>query len=137
MYYTGHQSKLEITRILHSKKIKRSIGILSKILDALPNLYYALINPSLIYGIVIWGNTYPNNIQALFILQKLSIRIVTFSKFDDHSSPLFKQTNTLKLIDLITFHVRFLCSNSTINYQGPRSNFDIFLLGGGGGRGHR
>ena len=71
----------------------------------LTNLYYALIYPFLIYGIVIWGNTYPSNIQPLFILQKRSIRIITFSKFDDHSSPLFEQTNKLKLTDLITFHV--------------------------------
>ena len=82
-----------------SKKVKRSIGILSKIryhvnLDVLTNLYYALIYPFLIYGIVIWGNAYPTNIQPLFILQKRSIRIITFSKFDDHSSPLFKQTVT-------------------------------------------
>ena len=45
-----------------SKKVKRSIGFLSKIryhvnLDVLTNLYYALIYPFLIYGIVIWGNT--------------------------------------------------------------------------------
>ena len=93
-----------------SKKVKRSIGILSKIryhvnLDVLTNLYYALIYPFLIYGIVIWGNTYPTNIQPLLILQKRSIRIITFSKFDDNSSPLFKQTNILKLTDLIFFHV--------------------------------
>ena len=93
-----------------SKKIKRSIGILSKIryhvnLDVLTNPYYALINPFLIYEIVIWGNTYLTNMQPVLILQKRSIRIITFSKFDDHSSPLFKQTNILKLTDLITFHV--------------------------------
>ena len=54
---------------------------------------------------IIWGNTYPTNTQPVLILQKRSIRIITFSKFDDHSSPLFKQTNILKLTDLITFHV--------------------------------
>ena len=53
-----------------SKKIKRSIGILSKIryhvnLDVLTNLYYALIYPFLIYGIVIWGKIYPTNIYNL------------------------------------------------------------------------
>ena len=93
-----------------SKKIKRSIGILSKIryhvnLDVLTNLYYALIYPFLIYGIVIWGKIYPTNIQPLFLLHKRSIRIITFSKFGDHSSLFFKQTNILKLTDLITFHV--------------------------------
>lgn len=93
-----------------SKKIKRSIGIISKIryyvaLDVLISLYHALLYPFLIYGIVIWGNTYPTNLNPLFILQKRAIRIITISKFDEHSSPLFKQTEILKFFDLVTFHV--------------------------------
>lgn len=36
------------------------------------------------------------NTPLLFKLQKRSIRLITFSKFDDHSSPLFKQTRILK-----------------------------------------
>ena len=43
-----------------STKIKRSIGILSKMrylvtLDVLINIYYTLIYPFLIYGLVVWG----------------------------------------------------------------------------------
>ena len=30
---------------------------------------------------------------------------MTFSKFDEHSSPLFKQLNIIKIFDLITFHI--------------------------------
>ena len=63
-----------------AKKIKRSIGILSKLryyvtLDTLITLYYALLYPFLIYSILIWGNTYPTNIKPLFILQKRAIRL--------------------------------------------------------------
>ena len=77
-----------------SKIIKRSIGILSKLryyvdLSILIKLYYALIYPFLTYGIIIWGNTYPTTIQPLSVLQKKAVRIMTFSKFDEHSSPLF------------------------------------------------
>ena len=74
-------------------------------LDVLTNLFYTLLYPFLIYGIVVWGNTYPTNLKPLFILQKRAIRIITFSKFDEHSSPLFKQTTILKLFDLVNFHV--------------------------------
>ena len=85
-----------------STKIKRNIGILSKmrylvILDILISPYYTLIYPFLIYGLVVWGNTYPTNIKPLFILQKRTIRIITFSKFDEHSSQLFKLANILNL----------------------------------------
>ena len=93
-----------------AKKIKRSIGILSKLRYhvselILINLYYALIYPFLIYGITIWGNTYPSTLQHLYILQKKAIRIITFSKYDEHSSPLFKRLNIMKLHDLVSFHL--------------------------------
>ena len=42
-------------------------------LDVLINLYYTLTYPFLIYGFVVWGNTYPTNIKPLFILQKRTI----------------------------------------------------------------
>ena len=93
-----------------SKIIKRSIGILSKLryyvdLSILIKLYYALIYPFLIYGIIIWGNTYHTTIQPLSVLQKKAVRIMTFSKFDEHSSPPFKKLNIIKLIDLIKYHI--------------------------------
>ena len=58
-----------------AKKVKRSIGILSKLryyVDnrIIINLYYALIYPFLIYGMIVWGSTYHTNVQPLFISQK-------------------------------------------------------------------
>lgn len=91
-------------------KLRRNIGLLSKIryfinLNTLITLYYALIYPFLIYGIIAWGSASPTNLNALFILQKKALRIITFSKFDEHSSPLFRKTKIIKLTDLITFHI--------------------------------
>ena len=93
-----------------STKMKRNIGILSKLryyvhLDILISLYYSFIYPFLTYGLVVWGNTYLTSINPLFILQKRAVRTMTFCKFDEHSSPLFKQTNILKLSDLIKFQI--------------------------------
>ena len=93
-----------------STKMKRNIGILSKLryyvhLDILISLYYSFIYPFLTYGLVVWGNTYLTNINPLLILQKRAVRTMTFCKFDEHSSPLFKQTNILKLFDLIKFQI--------------------------------
>ena len=48
-----------------------------------------------------WGNTYSTTLQPLTILQKKAIRIITFSKFDAHSTPLFYRLEILKFIDLI------------------------------------
>jgi hypothetical protein len=69
------------------------------------NLYYALIYPFFIYGIVVWGNTYPTTLQPIYILQKKAVRIMTFSRFDEHSSPLFKQLKIIKLFDLVTYNI--------------------------------
>ena len=77
-----------------STKIKRSMGMLSKIRNYVtPNvirqLYYSLIYPYLTYRIVIWGNTYKSTLYPTVTLQKRVVRIITFSNFDEHSSPLF------------------------------------------------
>ena len=79
-------------------KIKRSIGILSKLryyinLSTLKNLYYSPIYPFLIYGILVWGYTYQATLHPLVILQKKMIRIITFTNYYEHTSPLFESLN--------------------------------------------
>ena len=51
---------------LFTNKIIKSTGIISKIrhfknLNTLKLVYYALVDPYLTYGNLIWGNTYKNN----------------------------------------------------------------------------
>ena len=96
-----------------SKKIRRSIGILCKLCyfvtkDILINLYYALIYPFLIYGLISWGNTYVSNLKPIYTLQKRALRIITFSAFDHPSSPLFKSLGITKFFDLVTYHIAVL-----------------------------
>ena len=91
-----------------AKKVKRNIGVLSKLRhltnsQLLNNLYYSLIYPFFLYGIMAWGNTYATTCRPLYILQKKVIRIITKSKYDDHTDPLFKAMNILKLEDLIFY----------------------------------
>jgi hypothetical protein len=93
-----------------AKKVKRNIGIISKLrnyvsLSTLKRLYYALVYPFLTYGILVWGCTYQTTLQPLFILQKKAVRILTNSSFHEHTSPLFKDMNFLKLCDLVSFHI--------------------------------
>lgn len=90
------------------KKISRGIGILLKLrnfvkIDILIKIYYSIIYPFLIYGIIIWGNTYKTNVKPLTVLQKKAIRIITFSPFRTHSSPHFKELNLLKFPDIVQF----------------------------------
>ena len=92
-----------------SKKIKRSIGILSKIrhfvnISILIQLYYTMIYPFLTYTLTTWGNTYSTNLKPIITLQKKAIRILTFSDYDAHSSPLFSKLKLLKFSDLVLIH---------------------------------
>ena len=72
--------------------------------NILLQLYYSLIYPFLTYGLSIWGNTYSSTLRPLIILQKRTIRTITFSVPDEHSEPLFKELEILKLTDLVTLH---------------------------------
>ena len=71
----------------------------------LKNLYYALIYPFLTYGIRVWGSTYQTTLQPLVVLQKKAVRIITNSSFQEHTSPIFKDLNFMKLCDLVSFQI--------------------------------
>ena len=65
-------------------KIARSVGILNKLKYFLPSsvllkLYYSLIHSHFNYGLVVWGSTYPTNLNKLKLFQNKAIRIVTSS----------------------------------------------------------
>ena len=90
-------------------KSSRGIGVLSKLRNyvkknILKQLYYSLIYPCLTYGLLLRGNAYSLSIKPLIILQKRAMRTITFSKPDEHSEPLFKEPEILKLCDLVTLH---------------------------------
>ena len=66
------------------KKVSRSVEILSKLKNYLPThtlfkLYYTLVHPHLLYGLIVWRNTYPTYLSKLITLQNKALRIVTKS----------------------------------------------------------
>ena len=73
-------------------------------INVLTKLYYAIIYPFLIYGLLAWGSTYPTTLKSIVILQKKAVRIITSSKHDAHTSVLFRQLPILKLSDLVSMH---------------------------------
>ena len=90
-----------------SKKISRSVGILAKMrhyanINVLTKLYYAIIYPFLIYGVLAWGSTYPTTLKSIVILQKKAVWIITSSKHVALTSVLFHQLSILKLSDLVS-----------------------------------
>ena len=94
-------------------KLSKTVGVISKLrynvnVDILTMLYYSLIYPFLIYGVQVWGLTYPTYLKPVTTLQKRVARIMTFSEPMSHSDPLFKSLNLLKFNDIIHSDISFI-----------------------------
>ena len=105
-----HISQLSLT-------ISRNIGVLYKLRQKLPDsamltLYNALILPHLMYCIVVWGCAGKSQMDRLRILQKRSIRIITNSIYNAHTSPLFLKLRTLKLEDIFILQILLFVFNT-------------------------
>ena len=89
-------------------KMARSIFFINKVKNILPTsalkiLYYALVHCHIIYGIMVWGGA--QTINKICILQKRAIRTICKHKYRDHTEPLFKKENILKINDVFKLHV--------------------------------
>ena len=58
---------------------------------------FCLIYPYLSYGNITWGNEYSTRLQPIRKIRKKIIRIITFLKSTDHTSPLLKELSILHL----------------------------------------
>jgi hypothetical protein len=83
--------------------INKARFILSR--KQLNTLYYSMVYPYLLYGIILWGSTYDSYLSKLEIQQKKIIRAIAGARYDAHSEPLFKSLNILKLHDIYNLQV--------------------------------
>ncbi len=70
---------------------------------SLKMLYYSLVHCYLIYGAHVWSSAPAYVITDLFKKQKTAIRIITNSKYNAHTEPLFKHLDILPLPALIQY----------------------------------
>ena len=89
-----------------SNKIARTLGIMCRLKNFLPTdilriLYNSLILPHLQYSVLSWGF----KMGRLDKLQKRAVRIISNSRYNSHTDPLFKKLNLLKLKDLFELNV--------------------------------
>ena len=104
-----------------SSKISRTLGTMNKLKNFLPThvlklIYNSLILPHLQYAILAWGF----KLSRVFKLQKRAVRLITKSKYNSHTEPLFKSMNLLKVEDIFKFHALKLfhksCSGNLPEY---------------------
>ena len=95
-----------LTWISHTDKVATKFykysGIINKLKNYLPPhilkaLYNRLVQPHLNYAILVWG--YKCN--RLVKLQKRLVRIITRSKYNAHTDPLFKRTEIPKVANTL------------------------------------
>ena len=85
-----------------SNKILRSVEVMNRLKRFLPQhimktLYFSLIHSYLNYSALAWGF----NCGRTKLLQKKAIRIITNSKYNAHTEPLFKAQHILKFEDMV------------------------------------
>jgi hypothetical protein len=93
-----------------SKKISKTCGILNRLKRYLPQhilltLYNTLVLPHLNYGVLLWGW----RSERLVKLQKRLVRIITNSRYNEHSDPLFKELKLLKATHISMLHELKFC----------------------------
>ena len=114
-------------------KISRTVGngIISKVGHYLPEIallkiYYAQIHSHLLYGLIIWGSTFPTYLKKLITLQNKAVKFICAAKFCDSSSSYYKRYKILKLKDLYKLEVgKFI--HAIFKKMLPK-NFSNFIL---------
>ena len=98
-------------------KVAKGIGIMFKArsyLDrrSLINLYNAYIYPYLIYCVESWGNVPKCRLDQLYILQKIIVRLITFSNYNQAayvpSEYIFRELQVLPLYNLVQYRISFM-----------------------------
>ena len=95
-------------------KISKSLFALRQVKNilsdsALLSLYFSTVHCHLVYGIQIWGSASQSTLNELFKKQKNAIRLITKSKYNSHTEPLFKKLKVLPLPSLIKyFNLQFM-----------------------------
>ncbi len=85
-----------------ANNISRAVGVLNRLKHFLPEpirilLYNSMIVSHINYCILVWGGY---EYLRIFKLQKKDIRIISISKYNAHSGPLFKHLNLLQIEDI-------------------------------------
>jgi len=93
-----------------STKTAKNSGILSKLKYKLPSsvllmLYNTMILPYLTYCNIVWACNSNSQLAHLIKLQKRAVRIVYKTTYREHTSPVFKMLNILKLQDINKFQI--------------------------------
>ena len=115
-----------------STKVSKMTGIMAKArhvlsIQTLQTIYNTMVYPYLTYCSIIWTSTYPTRLKPILTIQKKLVRIMTFSKYQDKSKPLFQ---SLKILDIheLNMYLIALFMYSYLSNILPKYFNDYFTL---------
>ena len=92
-------------------KMSKNVGIISKVRHLLPqnltrNLYFTLVHPYIAYCNLVWASPQKTtNLEKIMRKQKKYCRLITFSKFTEHSRPLFVKLSILNVYEIYKYQL--------------------------------
>ena len=95
-------------------------------MEILLQIYYGQFYSHLTYGCQLWGQN-ENAIRQTIILQKKAVRLISFSLYEAHSSPLFKKLKLLKLPDIVR-QCNMGFTHNVINKKAPATFENYFTF---------
>ena len=95
------------------KKISGGIYALNSSKNFLSNanmrtLYYSLVHPYLLYGIILWVSAYKKYTHKLYVLQKKALRVMYNTTYNAQSMPLFEKSGILRIHDMYNLQLGVL-----------------------------
>ena len=91
-----------------ANQLYRPIGILCKLKNVLPQnallkLYYSLVHPHLLYGLVVWGSMFPTYLLKLASIENKAVKLIGGGHALESSTRFYAKLKILKLLDLYKF----------------------------------
>ena len=93
-----------------NSKISRAMFAINQVkhflpYDSMKTLYFSLVHPHILYGILAWGNAKAATLHKTIVLQKRALRTMNNAKYNSHTEPLFKTAEILKVKDLYEYQI--------------------------------
>ena len=85
-------------------------------------MYDSLVLPNLTYCSSIWGGCYKTYVRTLEMLQRKIVRLISFSSYHDHASPLL--TN-LRILNILNLNI-YMCCNFV--FKQLKNNDTLFQI---------
>ena len=103
--------------------IYRTRSLLTR--EALRSIYYSLVYPHLIYGVVVWGNASTVHKKQLIVMQKRIIRTIMFMRRQESTKDVFNELGLLTINHIYDYFATLFVFKSVHNLSPFQDYYDV------------